>query len=176
MGDTALTSKISYIIDTIRKCDDDIVIRHPGEVPLIPADNALSCRVNFCLSELRSLSKCVITLLPGTINRRLSSVHECSVSSILSYAVNLKYPPTDLKCFIERKEILDTLDGHNGISFKIRLKRDLKDFIERKLALDTLDVDTLCILSVRPDTIKKIWVVYTKDKVSVESIVATTTS
>ena len=75
MGTNAFINSVSDIIDTIAKYDaDDVgqpvfVIRHPSEVPLIPADAfcALSCRVNSCLSELRSLSECGRTLLAGTI-------------------------------------------------------------------------------------------------------------
>ena len=154
VGTNAFINSVSDIIDTIAKYDaDDVglpvfVIRHPSEVPLIPADAfcALSCRVNSCLSELRSLSECVRTLLPGTIGCPPSLMQECTVSSKPSYAVILKNPPTDLKDPIERKETLDTLDGHDGI------------------------------VSVRSDPVKKRWVVHTRDKASAVSLAAAATS
>jgi hypothetical protein len=98
VGTNAFINSVSGIINTIAKYDaDDVglpvfVIRHPIEVPLIPADAfcALRCRVNYCLSELCSLSECVRTLLPGTIGCPPSLMQECTVSSKPSYAVIIK--------------------------------------------------------------------------------------
>jgi hypothetical protein len=75
VGTNVFINSVSDIIDNSAMYDaDDVglpvfVIRHPSEVPLILADDfcSLSCRVNSCLSELRSLSECVKNLLSGTI-------------------------------------------------------------------------------------------------------------